>query len=463
MAHQGIRKIGSRIEPLVDDFLIDRLEGTEQVLHHPERREVVLECNKSWESDIAGFNSIVTLEDRIRLYYRASIDGNTTEDFQRIAVAESYDNGLSFVRPDLDMVEFEGSRKNNLIAIGEQPIVPPPFIDMNPACRENERFKGLMSKWRKLFAMASADGLNWSLMQKEELEMEGTFDTINTAFWDPHIDAYRSFTRFFEYADADAVEVDLLGAENTAIRCIQSSTSENFIDWTAPIPHAYSDSHSYTQLYTNATVPCPGAGHILLSFPNRYVQHRISELDHKQPGVNDALFMCSRDGTNWTRYLDAWVRPGLDSYNWTDRNNYPTWGIVETSASEWSMYISEHYRRPGIPARLRRLSVRPHGFVSIRAGYDGGSFSTSPLQFDGDDLYINASTSAAGSIRVAVLDEHGQALDGYGRDNMDEFFGDSLEQRICWHDGKRLGQLANRPVVLSFFLKDADLYAIRSK
>ena len=106
-----------------------------------------------------------------------------------------------------------------------------------------------------------------------------------------------------------------------------------------------------TQLYTNATVPCPGAEHIYLAFPNRYVQDRVPNPDHPYPGVNDALFMASRDCVHWTRYLEAWVRPGLDPLNWTDRNNYPTWGIVQTSDNEWSLYISEHYRHPDCDVR----------------------------------------------------------------------------------------------------------------
>ena len=52
--------------------------------------------------------------------------------------------------------------------------------------------------------------------------------------------------------------------------------------------------------------------HIYIGFPNRYVEHRVTDPDHPHPGVNDALFMASRDGVRWRRYPEAWVRPGLD-------------------------------------------------------------------------------------------------------------------------------------------------------
>ncbi len=492
MKHNETVDIGSRIEPFFDDFLIDTNNGTELMLHHPERREAAFVCDAPWESGVAFFNSIIQEDDRILLFYRASTDRSKGEDFQNIALAESFDRGYSFVRPKLGIVtDPDIDSDNNLIAVGEMPLVPPPFRDTNPDCREDQRYKGFCSKWRKLYALCSADGIRWRLMQDEPIDMSGTFDTVNTAFWDPRIGEYRSFTRFFRDADLDAEETDLLGADNTAVRSIQSSRSPDFIHWSEPIAHRYRDEASNTQLYTNATLPCPGAGHIYLAFPNRYVQHRVPDPEHGRPGVNDALFMCSREAVTWTRYLEAWVRPGLDPYNWTERSNYPTWGIVESSETEWSMYISEYYRRNEVPAQLRRLSIRPFGFVSLHAGYEAGTMTTVPFFANGEDLKLNFSTSAAGSIRVSVLDEAGNEIEGYRADDMEELYGDSLSRVVRWKDGKRIGGIPGsrsssepdgggssgpgnvtgvrdpnvvrnaRPIRLRFELSDADLFAMQ--
>ncbi len=454
--------IGTRIEPFVDGVLIETLDDAEQRLHHPERREVVFVCDAPWESEVAGFNSLIQEGRRIRLYYRAATDRDRGEDYQSIAVAESTDGGFHFERPDFGLIEHDGSKGNNLIARGEMPLVPPAFLDTNPDCPSEQRYKGLCARWKKLYAMCSADGLRWRLMREEPLDMSGTFDTINTAFWDARIGAYRCFTRYFRNVGADAGEADLLGADTTAVRSIQSSKSDDFLRWSDPVPHGYRDEEDRTQLYTNATVPCPDAEHIYLSFPNRYVQHRVPDPDHGHPGVNDALFMCSRDARTWTRYLDAWVRPGLDPFNWTERNNYPTWGIVETSPNEWSMFISEHYRRRGVRPQLRRLSIRPHGFVSIHAGYSGGEFVTRLIRFDGDDLFINYATSAAGSVRVDVLGEDGRSIDGYRTEDMEPLYGDFLSAVVRWNGDRRIGRLAGRAVRLRFSLRDTDLYAIRT-
>lgn len=199
----------------------------------------------------------------------------------------------------------------------------------------------------------------------------------------------------------------------------------------------------------------------MLAFPNRYVQQRITRPSHPYPGVNDALFMSSRDGVTWQRWLEAWVRPGLDDLNWTERNNYPTWGIVKTSPHEWSIYISEHYRHPGQFVRLRRLSIRPFGFVSIHAGADPGEILTSPLLFNGDQLDLNFSTSAAGWLQVEIQDAAGQPIESLRMAEMVPVFGDTLCREVHWKTETSLARFIGVPIRLRFRLQDADLYAFR--
>jgi hypothetical protein len=454
--------LSHRWEPLVDSALIERLINTSQVLHHPERREVVFQGDAPWEDDVLGFNSVVGDGSEVRLYYRASIPDRTNEDLTITAMAMSTNGGLSFNRPDLGLVTFQQSKRNNILHIGEPPFVPPPaFIDTNPDCPPHQRYKGLSARWQKLFAMTSPDGLHWQPISLDPLKMEGTFDTINTAFWDKARGCYRCYTRYFENLTPEMGFDDVLGERPSVVRAIQSSTSSDFINWSPVVHNVYIDDDTTTQLYTNSALPCPGAEHILLAFPNRYVQQRITRPSHPYPGVNDALFISSRDGITWQRWLEAWVRPGLDDLNWTERNNYPTWGIVETSPHEWSLYISEHYRHPGQPVRLRRLSIRPHGFVSIHAGAETGEMITVPLLPTGDRLELNFSTSAAGWLQVEVQDAQGQPIEGMRMAEMPPLFGDALCREVCWKSEAGLSSLSRDPIRLRFRMQDADIYAFR--
>jgi hypothetical protein len=170
--------------------------------------------------------------------------------------------------------------------------------------------------------------------------------------------------------------------------------------------------------------------------------------------------MSSRDGVLWDRpFLEAWVRPGPDPKNWTDRNTMPAWGIVETTPEEWSMYVSEHYRSPD--NRLRRITLRKQGFASMHAGARGGEFVTKPLRFTGQKLVLNYATSAAGSVQIELQDAAGQPLPGFALADMPELFGDELSATVAWKSGSNLSALAGKVVRLRVVLRDADLYALR--
>mgnify|MGYP007068795659 CR=1 FL=1 len=63
--------IGSRLELLVDDALIERMDGEVRfVLHQPVRREIVLRTDAPWEGNASAFQSVFKDGDLYRMYYR---------------------------------------------------------------------------------------------------------------------------------------------------------------------------------------------------------------------------------------------------------------------------------------------------------------------------------------------------------------------------------------------------------
>jgi len=114
-------------------------------------------------------------------------------------------------------------------------------------------------------------------------------------------------------------------------------------------------------------------------------------------------------------------------------------------------------------ARLRRASLRLDGFVSAGAPYRGGELLTKPLVFEGKELVLNYSTSAAGSIRAEVLDTGGKRVNGHTLDDCPEIYGDQIARVVSWTNGTDMSQLAGRPIRLRFVIIDADLYSLRFK
>ena len=476
--------IGTRRELFVDDYLVERMSGRADLrLHHPTPREVVFETDRPWEGNGCAYISIFEDDGLFRMYYKAwrihLKEGEGVPDTGLyIAYAES-DDGVNWRRPELGLVEHQGSTANNLILGEAGPEGKAlhgftPFKDTHPDCPPAQRYKAVGAACggdaAGLYALASPDGVRWSLLDEEPIITKGKFDSQNLVFRDPVRGVYRAYVRDFR--------------EQDGVRCrdIRTATSPDFLHWSEPQWLEYPGAPD-EQLYTNQILAYYRAPHILMGFPTRYVSREWSptiealpELEHRRlraasmerygTATSDGLFMTSRDGRVFRRWGEAFLRPGPQlEGNWTYGDNYQAWGLVETPSAlegaprEISLYATENYWRE--PTRFRRYTIRLDGFVSLQAPLSGGEVVTKPLTFEGARLEMNLSTSAAGSIRVEVLDEGGSPLDGFALKDCWDAVGDKLDYVVSWKGGPDVSALAGRPVRLRFVLKDADLYSFR--
>ena len=79
---------GGRWELMVDDALLAHLEGASLTMHSPDRQEVVLQSEHSWEGDAIG-TAMIQVDGEIRMYYRGYC--REKEHRQAICVAISTD------------------------------------------------------------------------------------------------------------------------------------------------------------------------------------------------------------------------------------------------------------------------------------------------------------------------------------------------------------------------------------
>jgi hypothetical protein len=133
---------------------------------------------------------------------------------------------------------------------------------------------------------------------------------------------------------------------------------------------------------------------------------------------------------------------------------------LEGAPDEISLYATEGYWE-GTHTSFRRYTLRLDGFVSARAPLSGGTLVTKPLTFDGSQLEINFSTSAAGSVRVEIQDTDGKPVNGFSIADCPQVFGDSIARGVKWNSDADLSSLAGKSVRLRFELKDADLYSFQ--
>ncbi len=475
--------IGSRLELLLDEHLIDRMtDGVRLQMHRPVRREVVLRTDARWEGNACAYQSVFRDGDLCWMYYRGLQYQNcgpgalALPDHEHVLCLAESDDGISWRRPELGIHEFEGSKANNIVLspsdvarVGGDAAPTSVFLDANPDSPPDARYKitTVGSTPKGLYTLGSPDGIRFTLMSDRPSVTNGKFDSQNLMFWDPIRAEYREYHRGFVDGNRE----------------ILTATSLDILSFPEPDLVTYPGAPR-EQLYTNAIQPYYRAPHIFVGFPMRYVDPGWSDPMMELPGLDerlaraghqrrhgtaltDGLFMSSRDGITFKRWGEAFIRPGpRQSKSWVYGDNFTFWGMLETQSdvedapNEISIYAVDGYWE-GTYTEVRRYTLRVDGFVSANAPLTGGDLLTSPMVFEGGNLTLNAETSAAGGIQVEILDAEGSTIPGYGLSECAPIFCDSLCHTVRWIKGGDLRPLAGQPIRLRFRLSDADLYAFQ--
>ena len=236
------------------------------------------------------------------------------------------------------------------------------------------------------------------------MQTEGPFDSHNIAFRDPWTGQYVMYTRGIR-CDGELGH-GATRAFKEGVRWIRRATSDDFVHW-SPLAAIDTGDAPLEHMYTNSCIPYERSPGLYLMFPSRFCQQ-------PQPHARLAVSRGQRRRTDEQPRrsplrppLPGSLRaPGAHPGNWHDRSVYLMRGLLRTGPAELSLYMTEHWRMP--TSCIRRLTMRLDGFASVQAPYRGGQFTTKPLIFSGNQLRLNMSTSAAGSIRVEVQDENGK-------------------------------------------------------
>ena len=180
----------------VDTAGLATSSSVELVQHAPAKTgALVVVSDRPWDGGgaqhgaIAGYCSAVQVSPtELRIYY------DTFGEYGRfLCVAVSLDAGKTWQKPELGLVEFDGSTANNIIAGRQensssvQESIEPGtvFIDDNPATPQSERWKMVMT-WRGGATMfVSSDGFNFTNMTSAP-SLTGS-DTQDVVFYDARV------------------------------------------------------------------------------------------------------------------------------------------------------------------------------------------------------------------------------------------------------------------------------------
>lgn len=439
-------RFGDRVEMMVDRYLIDRSDGVRFCHCKPQNLGRVIGFDKEWEGAGSLCISALDADGRVMLYYRGYPTGGRDTDKMQVSCLAISGDGVNFSRCPVNEIDYKGIKENNIVNIGSDCHNFAPFYDVNPDCPPELRYKAIggLIHTGGLNAYGSPDGIHWKLICDRPVLSGGkwAFDSMNMAFFDPVAGLYRSYCRYWS-GDNDW----------EGIRAIGSAVSKDFLNWSEMTPNDYGEPLR-DELYTNATRPVPGAEHILLSMPMRFHPER-RKFDYEKngtgsnAGVSDAVLMTSRDGVHWDRAVkDAWIAGGLYEHEWTQRCFISAGGVI-ARGDRFIFYVEQNYMWDD--GGIWAYSVPKYRFTSLYADGNGGSFTTKPMEFVSDDIYLNYSTSAYGYVRVKAFAGDGSEIFDSG-----EVFGNELSHKL------HVDGLAGRTGYMRIELNEAHLYAIGS-
>jgi predicted GH43/DUF377 family glycosyl hydrolase len=164
--------------------------------------EPLLKAEKPWESFAIGFVRVIRVGDAWHMWYVAFDAATYRSDTDyTVCYAKSAD-GVHWERPSLGLVEYNGSKDNNIIARND--LGSGVFLD--PSAPPAERFKCVFGRvietsWC-MFGGVSPDGIHWA--QKPGLLLRRNTDTDNVCFYDESARRYRFYIRMWTGTDPKA-------------------------------------------------------------------------------------------------------------------------------------------------------------------------------------------------------------------------------------------------------------------
>ncbi len=465
---------------LFDSTMLElRRTSAQRVYHQPEKREFSVPLDKPWEGDIS-FTVILKDDDIYRMYYLAGSRVNAEqtsfemENTFKVCYMESKD-GLRWERPNLGIVEFNGTKDNNIII--NEAVEFFVFKDTNPSCPAAEKYKAIFQRQYKLYCMFSADGIHFG---EERLIADADYyDTLNVAFYDENKGCYVCYVRGDHRPDGR--EFPPFKNKRRIIyyavrRDIRVMYSKDFLHWSKSERIKIDGIEESMQLYTNHISKYYRAPQYYIGFPVRYNErklkwtksyddlcgakyrrNRFNIFPRYGTVMTDCIFIHGKDGLRFEKSPKAFLQPGREREDgWLYGECYPVYGFVETPNDLYGYPETSLYAYEGLwgnDCKLVRYAMRPDGFVSYRADEEIKKIKTKKFIFKGNALEMNFSTSAMGSIVVQITDGERTIKSG-------ELFGDDLAKKV-WFPKGDLAKFQGKEVAMTILLKEAEVYSFQ--
>ena len=418
----AVHELKNRRELFLDDFITESVSGDmRKVLHEP------VPHDPDPTAPRGAYQTVLYVQGKLYRYYQGKFSDYTRLDRPEpfdvkpgfigefTGFAESRD-GHRWMKPDARI--YDSGVPNVVFCNSPRYLTHnlTPFLDVNPACAKEARFKALAGTTDSggMFALFSPDGVSWTVQGDEPVykspgpRFSYLFDSQNVSFYSEAEGRYVCYFRVNRTKD------------DRPLRSIARIDSEDYLHWEnfQELDVNLPDEH----LYVSQLQPYFRAPQFYIGTPTRYFEERGS--------ATDIGFLFSREGGPIRRtWREAWIRPGFDKASWSNRYNYLACGIVPTSPNEISLFHNWN----GV-----RYSLRYDGFVSYSSFYEGGEWLSRVLRYTSGELELNAATSTGGILQVELQTPEGGPLPGFSFEESEKMYGNSVSWRPRWKSGRTL-------------------------
>ena len=351
------------------------------------------------------------------------------------------EDGLKWTKPDLDLVEFNGNKANNILLRGSHGggvLIDPrdPIAE-----RRYKMFEGgiWIKKWQSRPAVRfSKDGLRWSEAVPCP-EIEAHADTLNSSRWVPELKKYVTMTRIHRGKPFPRHPIGQ--------RAVGRTESSDFLHWTKAVEVLRGKRESQTY-----TMPFFRYADIYLGL---VMMIRLSE-----ERVHCELAW-SPDTLRWER-----INPGSPFIPNSPIHGDYDWGCVYAADAPIVTKDGIRIYYGGSNGRhafwrdgfLCLATLRPDGWAGYEPVDPGqpGRVITKPIKWTGK-LYLTAD-SAKGSVQVTVKDLRGKTLA-----ESQPIKGDVTDQEVTFAKPAQVICSTAESICLTFDLHGAKLYSFAFK
>lgn len=428
--------LGETRQLFIDDAIIESAENVTRQLHPVQKRNEnpLLVPDKPWEGkSVLLYGAVVhdPKADKFKMWYLAW--GKHVGQGSYVCYAESND-GIHWHKPELGLVEFEGSKQNNIVMPGwSQTSVHLDSSDPDPM----RRYKALL-RYNGIRAFTSPDGLHWA--DRGPVIDQG-YDAT-TPHWDPIGKKWIAMVKIFRDGK----------------RARGYAESKDFLNWSDTYDMLTTDERDDPgdQMYANC----------LFHYESAYFG--LLRMYHTNIDKVDIQLMTSRNAKHWNRDIrTAFIPTGDKKGDWDFANNsVPSTPPLRMGDELWFYYSGRSTLHNEIPndGSIGLGTLRVDGFISLDANESAGTVTTRTMTLtktikpDSGDLHINANASQ-GKVLVEVLDRGGNVIPGYAMADCLPIQSNSVGLVVRWRNTKSISALAGQQVQLRFSLQSAELYS----